>query len=92
MAEIGIDISQHRSKSVTEFKDQPFDLVLTVCDAAKESCPLFIGGKTKWHHSFEDPADYDKPEINQDKRLQKFREIRDEILRVMKADLPSKMA
>ena len=56
MAEIGIDISGHRSKSVDEFAGLPFDYVITVCDNAKESCPIFAGTGTRLHHSFEDPA------------------------------------
>ena len=56
MAEIGIDISHHRSKSLTEFLDQEFDYVVTVCDHAKESCPYFPGGKKIIHQSFEDPS------------------------------------
>jgi len=55
MAEIGIDISHHRSKSLKEFFDQEFDYVVTVCDHAKESCPYFPGGKKILHQSFDDP-------------------------------------
>ena len=56
MAEIGIDISRYRSKSVDEFAGQQFDYVITVCDNAKESCPIFPGAGKRIHHSFEDPA------------------------------------
>ena len=56
MREIGIDISGHRSKSVDEFAQSDFDYVLTVCDNAKESCPIFPGDTTTIHHDFEDPA------------------------------------
>ena len=56
MSEVGIDISQNRSKSVDEFSSQRFDYVITVCDNAKESCPLFLGDGQRIHHSFEDPA------------------------------------
>lgn len=55
MREIGIDISHHRAKSVSEFIGQIFDYVITVCDQAKESCPFFPGGKII-HKSFEDPS------------------------------------
>jgi protein-tyrosine-phosphatase len=55
MREIGIDISGHRSKHVDEFNGQRFDYVITVCDNAKESCPVFMGTVKQLHHSFEDP-------------------------------------
>jgi arsenate reductase (thioredoxin) len=73
LAEVGIDISKNRSKSVDEFAGQQFDYVITVCDNAKESCPLFLGGE-RIHHSFEDPASAPK-----DQQLEKFRQVRDEI-------------
>jgi arsenate reductase len=56
MAEIGLDISSHYSKSIQEFSNQSFDYVVTVCDHAKESCPFFPGGKKILHQSFEDPS------------------------------------
>src|SRR5579863_6243106 len=56
MRELGIDISGHRSKSVTEFDGQHFDYVITVCDSARESCPVFFGSANRLHHSFDDPA------------------------------------
>src|SRR3984885_6263075 len=56
MGELDIDISGHRSKSVDEFTGQHFDYVLTVCDNAKESCPIFPGKTIAIHHNFEDPA------------------------------------
>src|SRR5579863_340997 len=56
MRELGIDISGHRSKDVTEFDGQRFDYVLTVCDNAKESCPVFPGIASAAHQNFEDPA------------------------------------
>jgi len=56
LAEMGIDISSHRSKSTNEFLGQDFDYVVTVCDHAKENCPYFPGGKEYIHHSFADPA------------------------------------
>jgi arsenate reductase len=56
MAEIGIDISRHRSKSITEFLGQSFDYVITVCGSAKESCPVFPGAPQRVHWSFPDPA------------------------------------
>ncbi len=74
MAEIGIDISHHRSKSVEEFRGWEFDYVVTVCDQAKESCPFFPGARKYLHKGFEDPSQYEG-----DEALQKFREVRDEI-------------
>lgn len=56
MSEIGIDIASHRSKSVDEFAGQQFDYVITVCDNAKASCPVFPGPGKRIHHNFEDPA------------------------------------
>jgi len=57
MQEIGIDISNQRSKSVNEFKNESFDYVITVCDNAKESCPIFPGKSKRLHWSFIDPAE-----------------------------------
>lgn len=76
MSEIGIDISSHRSKSVDEFSSQQFDHIITVCDNAKENCPVFPGRTNRIHWSFEDPAAVDGTEAE---RLNAFRRIRDEI-------------
>jgi arsenate reductase (thioredoxin) len=76
MKEVGIDISGHRSKSVDEFAGQEFDYVVTVCDNAKESCPVFPGKTERIHWSFEDPA---AVEGDWETRLASFRRIRDEI-------------
>ena len=76
MKEIGIDISGHRSKVVDEFADQSFDYVLTVCDNAKESCPIFPGHGNRLHHSFEDPAEVTGADPE---RLAAFRKVRDQI-------------
>lgn len=75
MKELGIDISNHRSKSIEEFKGMVFDYVVTVCDSAKEKCPFFPG-KRIIHKSFEDPADFIGEE---DEKLKIFRKVRDEI-------------
>jgi arsenate reductase (thioredoxin) len=74
MAEIGIDISKHRSKSVDEFAGQRFDYVITVCDNAKEACPIFPGAATRIHQSFRDPAAFPA-----DRQLDAFRSVRDEM-------------
>jgi len=76
MREIGIDIASHRSKHVEEFAGQDFDYVLTVCDNAKESCPVFFGKATRLHHSFQDPAAVEGSEQH---RLAAFRQVRDEL-------------
>lgn len=76
MKEIGIDITSHRSKHVDEFTGQHFDYVLTVCDNAKESCPVFFGKAARLHHSFTDPA---AVEGSEEKRLLEFRRVRDEL-------------
>jgi len=77
MREIGIDISQHRSKSVDEFSGQEFDYVITVCDNANEQCPIFPGKTERIHWSFDDPA---AAEGDEQARLAVFRRVRDEIL------------
>ena len=56
MAELGIDISTHRSKSADEYRTHWFDLVVTVCDGAAENCPVWLGGGRRVHIGFEDPA------------------------------------
>jgi arsenate reductase len=58
MAEIGIDLSSHRSKTVDEFAEQRFDYVVTVCDNAKAACPFFPGAGKLIHHSFPDPSGF----------------------------------
>lgn len=76
MRELGIDISDARSKSVDEFADQSFDYVLTVCDHANETCPVYPGHANRLHHNFEDPAAATGSEAE---RLAIFRRVRDEI-------------
>lgn len=76
MHEIGIDISGHRSKSVEEFAGQPFDYVVTVCDNARDNCPVFPGSARRVHWSFEDPATVSGDD---ETRLAAFRRIRDQI-------------
>ncbi len=78
MKEIGIDISNAQPKQVNEYLDQPWDYVITVCNHAKETCPLFHGNvKHKIHIGFDDPdAFVGSPE----EVLPEFRRVRDEIL------------
>jgi arsenate reductase len=76
MAEIGIDISHHRSKSVEEFAGLDLDFVITVCSNAKESCPIFPGDTRRLHWPFDDPA---AVEGTDDVKKAAFRRIRDQI-------------
>ena len=76
MGDIGIDISGHRSKSVDEFVGQDLEYVITVCDNAKETCPVFPGTVKRLHWPFEDPAAVEGPE---NVRLAAFRKVRDQI-------------
>ena len=76
MAEIGIDITGHRSKSLDEFMDRKFDLVVTVCDNDQTDCPFFPGARDTIHRAFEDPAACSGTE---DEVLACFRRSRDEI-------------
>jgi arsenate reductase (thioredoxin) len=76
MREIGIDISGQRSKSVDEFAARDFDYVLTVCDSARESCPIYPGHGRRIHHSFEDPA---AVEGTAGERVEAFQKVRDDI-------------
>ena len=76
MAEVGIDISGHTSDSVDDYVNDDFDLVLTVCDDAKEACPVFPGAGRTLHQAFEDP---DYPWMGQEVFIDVFRRVRDEI-------------
>ncbi len=76
MKEIGIDISNHRSKNFSEFDGQKFDYVITLCGDANETCPLYIGGTKKTHIGFDDPA---KATGSHEDILREFRRVRDEI-------------
>ncbi len=76
MQERGLEIADHRSKSVNEFQDQRFDLVVTVCDHAKQACPVFTGAEQMHHWPFDDPADATGSD---DEQLPVFRRVRDQI-------------
>ena len=82
MAEIGIDISKHRSKHMNEFLGQPVDTVITVCGFADQACPIFPGQVSRHHWGFADPA---KATGSAEEVLQCFRKVRDEISRVFEA-------
>ena len=76
LKELYIDISENRSKSVEEFAEMEIDYVLTVCDNARDTCPVFPATTKTTHHSFEDPAAVEGDEKT---RLDAFRKVRDEI-------------
>ena len=76
MDELGIDLRSHRSKHVDEFAGQHFDVVITVCDNARDVCPVFPDGTTMLHWSFEDPA---AATGSEPERIAEFRKIRDQI-------------
>jgi arsenate reductase (thioredoxin) len=82
MAEIGIDISDHRSKHLSEFADQNVETVITVCGNADQACPVFPGQVNRHHWPFLDPAHASGPEEEQ---LAVFRQVRDDIRRVFTA-------
>jgi arsenate reductase len=82
--ELGIDISGHRSKHVDEFQGQSFNYVLTVCDNARESCPIFPAHSKRMHKAFDDPAAHNGTE---EERLAVFRRVRNELRDYLKTFL-----
>jgi arsenate reductase len=76
MKEIGIDIATHRSKHIDEFKLTPIDYVVSLCDSAASTCPLFDGGGKRIHHAFNNPAD---AEGTEEEKKNVFRRVRDEL-------------
>lgn len=76
MAELNIDISSHRSKNLSEFLDQPFDYIMTVCGKADQRCPVFPGPATRIHWEFSDPVHATGTE---EEILNAFRHVRDDI-------------
>jgi arsenate reductase len=76
MKEDGIDISNQTSNNVTEYSDIDFDFIITVCDNAKENCPVFPSNARKFHHNFPDPA---KVTGTEDEIMQQFKTVRDMI-------------
>ncbi len=87
MEEIGMDVSGQRSKQVGEFVGQPFDYVVTVCDAARQRCPAFPGGGERIHWDVEDPADAEAKGVP---ALDAFRAARDELRRRIEEFLPGR--
>ena len=76
LKEIGVEISGHHSKNLSEFDGQTFDFVITLCGDANETCPLYIGGTKKMHIGFDDPA---KAQGTKEDILREFRRVRDDI-------------
>lgn len=77
MAEIGIDIAEQRSKTLRGYVNEAWDFVITVCDDANESCPVFPGTRRRLHWSLPDPS---RATGSSEQRLESFRSVRDEIL------------
>jgi arsenate reductase len=76
MADLGVDISGQSSNTLERYLGEPFDYVVTVCDDANEACPVFPGAENRLHWSFQDPS---RAEGSEEKRLEVFRKVRDEI-------------
>lgn len=76
MSEIGIDISHHRSKTLDDFSGQDFDVVITLCGDANETCPLYLGGVRRVHIGFEDPS---RLKGDEEEVLPEYRRVRDAI-------------
>jgi arsenate reductase len=81
MSEAGVDISQQRSKHVDELKDVTFDYVITVCDHANETCPVFPGQTRRVHVGFDDPPRLARGAASDDEAIPHYRRVRDEIRR-----------
>jgi len=91
MAEAGVDISLHSSQLLDDLLDLPFDLVVTVCDNARESCPLFPGETRVIHRGFDDPPHLARDATDEEEALVHYRRVRDEI-RSFVADLPESLS
>jgi arsenate reductase len=89
MQEVGINIRGQESKTLERYRDEPFDLVITVCDSASEACPIFPNAQERWHWSMDDPSQVEGAEA---KRLNAFRRARDELRRRIEATILEKGA
>ena len=85
MQELGVDISGQESKTLERYLDQPFDKVITVCDQANETCPVFFGARERLHWSFPDPS---RATGTEDQQLIVYREVRDAIRERIERELP----
>jgi len=88
MGELGIDITNQRSKTIEELPVKEFDYVMTMCDNARESCPRFPGATRLLHHSFPDPPYLTRNMKNEKEKLTVYRRVRDEIREFMEHSLP----
>lgn len=88
LAEIGIDISNHRSKHLDEFLDDEIETVITVCGHADQACPMFPGQMNRHHFPFDDPA---HAEGSEDEQMEVFRRVRDQIRAVFTAYAAGRM-
>lgn len=88
MAELGIDIGHQTSKTLDRFVNQRFDVVITVCDDANESCPVFPNAGQRWHWSIDDPS---KATGSQEERMNAFRGARDEMKRRIEDEIINKV-
>ncbi len=79
MAEAGVDISQQRSKDIDDFSGMQFDYVVTLCDHANESCPIFPGKTKRVHHGFDDPPLLAAEAPDENSAILHYRRVRDEI-------------
>lgn len=91
MAEAGVDISGQKPKTIELFKDTVFDLVVTLCDNAKETCPVYRGKAKKMHNGFDDPATVAGKDSPEEQALPGYRRVRDEI-KAFVAALPRYLA
>jgi arsenate reductase len=90
MREAGVDVSGHRSKHLNELIGMGFDAVVSVCDRANETCPVFPGAVRRLHVDFEDPPRLAASAATEDEALSHYRRVRDEI-RAFVAELPEKI-
>lgn len=91
MAEAGLDISGNRSKDTSEFLEQQFDYIVTVCDNARENCPFFPGAAQRVHAGFPDPPILAASAKSEEEAMAPYRKVRDEI-RAFVEDMPASLA